>query len=118
MPATEQIHELFDTLLSKTRQQVLRWKPSAEDDTFRLEFKTANLRLSRSTRWDAEAEREIATLKLTVIDGLIRIVEEYRPETPEETERLEELYVLARRSALQTENVLDKLLLELQTTQK
>jgi hypothetical protein len=118
MPATEQMLDLIDTLLRKTRENALKWKTSVDDETFRLESNAANLRLSRSKRWDADEEREFTNLTLTVLDSLSRIVEEYRPETSEECERMEELYALARRSALQTEKVLDKLLDELQSAGK
>lgn len=118
MPATEQMLELIDTLLRKTSENALKWTPSMDDETFRLESNAANLRLTRSQRLDPDEEREFTILTLTVLDSRSRIVEEYRPETPRECERMEELYALARRSALQTEKVLGQLLQELQTAGK
>lgn len=134
MSTTQRIDDLIALLIKGTGDGSLRWQVTADEDTFRLASPSANLRITRSEQFDPESEESYVTRRLSVLNDKGMVIEEYSPEAVaaerqaaldakgafqmgspgrEETGKFDSLYANARRSAYNTDEVLDKLMKEL-----
>ena len=106
MATSQRIEELIKLLINGTKNGTLKWEPSADEYTFRLSSRTANVRITK--------EETVGTFRrLTVINEVGRVIEEYSPKQANEIEEFDELFDEARRSASNTDEVLDELMKEL-----
>jgi hypothetical protein len=110
MSTEERIEELIELLIRGTSNRSLRWETTADEDAFRLSSPTANIRLAKSEGFNQEAMEPYTSRILTVLNDKGRVVEQYYPEGATEQSRFDELFLLARRSACRTDEILDGLI--------
>jgi hypothetical protein len=115
MSTAERIEALMQLLLRGTRDNALQWQPTADENAFRLSSPTANIRLNRSEAFDELEHESYFHRTLSVLNDQARLIEEYSPTTAAAKQAFDELYALARRSAYNTDAVLEKLMTELQS---
>jgi hypothetical protein len=113
MPTPKRIEQLLDLLLERTNDGALKWQTTADEYTFRLASRAANVRVTRSEEYDREKGAPYIVRRLSVTSELGRVIEEYSPAAPQDQARFDLLFSEARRSASNTGEVLDKLMKEL-----
>ena len=132
MPTTQRIDELIALLIKGTDDGSLKWQVTADEDTFRLASPSANLRISRSEKYDPSSEQSYVLRSLSILNDKGRVIEEYSPDAVARdnifdakyatgpasareiaTSNFDSLYAKARRSAYNTDEVLEKLMKEL-----
>lgn len=109
----DKVRFLIDALISNSHFNLLDWQSTNDEHTFRLTRTAANLRLYRREHFDPEMEDTSVTRYLEVVNDKGRVIEEYFPNTPEEFHKFDRLFGMARRSAYKTDQVLDKLIEEI-----
>lgn len=109
----QRVEDLIDLLITGTKVGTLKWEPTADEDTFRLRSSAANVRVTRTEGYNREEESEFTARRLSVLNDTGRLVEEYDPSGHQQLEKFDSLFAEARRSAHNTEEVLDKLMKEL-----
>jgi hypothetical protein len=101
-------------LLDATRDGKVNWRETADDDTFMVELKDVFIHVERGRRVDEEGE--LSTWhRAYLIDRKGRLVDEIGSNDMDDRTVLAEIFELARRSALETDNLLDKVAADLQT---
>ncbi len=113
MPATRRLDGLVHILTIRTEDGTLKWHPTADENTFRLSAPSANVRVTRSEEFDREAETPYTVRRLAVLNDKARVIEEYHPETIDQLAGFDSLFAEARRSAYDTDDILDKLMKDL-----
>jgi hypothetical protein len=113
MSTEQKIKDLFGLLGRGTRGNLLKWQITADEDSFRLTTQAANVRITRSEGYDQEKTETFVSRKLLVFNDKSRIVEEWSPSTAAECQEFDSLYVDARRTAYDTDDVLDRLMFDL-----
>ena len=108
MKLEEKLTHLTALLLEKTREGKVIWKPSATDDVFVSSFRNYGV----SIRKGFFADFELNLIDMT--GAVFESIKETIPHQPEH-KKLEELFILARRSAHNAEESLDTLLQELES---
>jgi hypothetical protein len=100
-------------LIHGTETGALEWQSTADEDSFRLSYPAANIRLTRSVERD-EAEHEMVR-SLSILNDKGRVIEEYSPRGATEDEEFDRVFDHARRSAYKTDQVLDHLMDEIRS---
>lgn len=115
MPTTtaNRLKELIRRLLEGTRASRLEWQVTAEENTFRLASRSANARITSEARYHEEAGETLPYRCVENLNDKGRVLEEYFANDDDVRKDFYELFALARRSALKTDEVLDKLLSEI-----
>ena len=114
MSMSERMDGLMRLLASGTSRKSLQWQVTADEDAFRLASAAGNVRIVRVEGFDRDAEETCVDRTLCVLNERGRTIEEYHPESAAERGLFDDLFVLARRSASNSDEVLDKLIGELQ----
>ena len=99
------LDQILSGLIRRTQDGKLKWKPLAQRDRFTTSVDVISVAIFES---DSIAGRGY---QLDILDESGELVESLRYDdtTREQDEQLERLYVLARRSALEIDSVLEKL---------
>ena len=115
MSTEERLESLISKLIYATREGYLQWSPTADDTSFRVSFQSGNISLKKDNGYDPEMMEPYETRQLSVYNDKGRLIEEYHPSfSPTDTTKdFDELFTLARRSAYDTNNVLDALIGEI-----
>jgi hypothetical protein len=115
-PTQQRIKLLIEMLVRGTNRNLLKWQVTADEDAFRLTSSAANVRISRSEGFDAEAQESYVSRRISVLNDKGRVIEEWQPTMQVELQEFDELFTSARRSAYQTDAVLDKLMNDLRAS--
>ena len=115
MSVERQVEELVELLIQGTENRSLQWQATADENAFRLTSATGNVRISRSEVFDQEQMDYFTARSLCILNDKGRVVEERSPQLGAESQRFDDLFVLARRSAHQTQDVLEKIMRELRS---
>lgn len=114
MATSQRVKDLVGLLLKRTRDGALKWQTTADENTFRLASRTANVRATKSEVVDPAALTPVELRRLSVTNEFGRVIEEYFPESPLEIDQFDQLFSVARRSASNTDDVLEELMKELE----
>ena len=97
-----ELGQILERLVQRTTEGKLKWSRSVETDRFVASVDAISIVI---------AETRSLNYRLDILDESGQTVEslDYRDTTREQNEQLARLYVLARRSALNTEATLQKL---------
>ena len=97
-----------------TSSKFLSWEATADDNTFRLSTPTANIRITQQDGFDQEVMEPYVSRSLQILNSKGRVIEEhYYPTSSSSGPSFDNLFVLARRSAYDTDKVLDQLLADI-----
>jgi hypothetical protein len=113
MSTAQRIKDLIELLIRGTHARSLEWQSTADENSFRLTSPAANIRLTRSQEF-YEGEPYMSLI-LSIYNDKGRVIEQYSPSGASEDEIFDELFMLARRSAYKTDEVLEKLMYEIQS---
>ena len=108
----QKIEQLVQIIFDKTADKSIQWMTTPDEDAFRLSSETANVRIVNGSEVDWRGE-DCAKRVLEIFNEKGRIVAAYRPRNDSQMRHFEELFDLARRSAYNTDDILDKLLKEI-----
>ena len=115
MTSTDHLRdELIRLLIRATEEQSVSWQPTADEDAFRLNSKLGNIRISKPERFDQEMMDSYTVRNLSILNDRGRVVEEFAPEQGDETD-FDKLFTLARRSAHNTDAILEGMINEFKT---
>ena len=116
--AMPRVEELINLLVDGTMGGQLKWQATVDEDTFRLTSPSANVRLTRSDSFTEGVNGSFpepnVLRRLSVLNSTGRIVAEYHPENEENTAKFDSLFEQARWSAHNTDQVIERLMKELQ----
>ncbi len=113
MATNPKMSALLNLLKNGTESRRLQWQTTPDGNTFRVSLNNGLVRLSRN---ESEALFPVhVTYTLTILDPSGQLIDDYTPEGEEEKNTLSQLFGLARRSALNLENILDDMLGELKS---
>jgi hypothetical protein len=115
-PTEQRIKQLIEMLVRGTKRNLLKWQVTADEDAFRLTSAAANVRIWRSEGYDGEAQESYISRRVSVLNDKGRVIEEWDPAMQGEQQEFDELFTSARRSAYQTDDVLDKLMNDLRAS--
>ena len=115
-PTEQRINELIKMLVRGTNQNLLKWQVTADEESFRLASPAANVRITRSEGYSADVPEGYVSRQLSILNDKSRVIEELTPKTSIEAEEFDSLFIDARRSAYQTDHVLDKLMNDLRAS--
>jgi hypothetical protein len=115
MSTAQRIKDLIQLLMRGTRAGSLKWQPTADEDSLRLSFPAGNIRLTRSLAYCAEEPEPYVSRSLLILNDKVRVIEEYSPSGSRDNEEFDELFTLARRSAYDTDEVLERLMGEIES---
>ncbi len=115
-PTEQRIKQLIEMLVRGTKRNLLKWQVTADEDAFRLTSTAANVRIWRTEGYDGEAQQSYVSRRVSVLNDKGRVIEEWDPEMQGEQQEFDELFTSARRSAYQTDDVLDKLMNDLRAS--
>lgn len=113
MPINPKLEALLALLKNGTEARRLHWQTTPDANTFRVSLGTGLVRLWKNESYLATTPGGYYTL--TILDHSGQLVDEYTPEGEQERASLAELFGMARRSALNLDNILDEMLAELQS---
>jgi hypothetical protein len=114
MSMEQRIKELIKLLVRATCDKSLYWHTTADENTFRLVSPTGNIRLTRSEGFDQEMQPYVSR-SLSILNDKGRVIEEYFPSGAADCGDFDELFKLARRSAYRTDEVLERIMDEIQS---
>lgn len=108
MKLDAKLNRVTTLLLQKTREGKVQWKPSATDDVFVSSFGEYGVSIRKG---------HYSSFELSLMDKTGAVFESIFEAASEKSEylRLEELFILARRSAYNIEESIDTLLQELES---
>ncbi len=107
----EKIRQLVRQLVTNTKGGNVKWTDTGLEDAFRAHFKGGMVRVQKTMRID-EAVGEVTDYSLTLLDRNGKELEDYYPPALTPEDDLANLWILARRSARSTVDVLENLLKE------
>ena len=117
MSTETRLKSLIERLIVVTRDGRLEWKPTSDEDSFRVTFHAGNISIKKTEGFDPEDMESYLNRSLSVFNEKGRLIEEYIPSfdgmTINEIKEFDELFTLARRSAFNTDDVLDALMGEI-----
>lgn len=105
---------LLDRLLHLSRDGLLSWSETADEETFRTVFKGGMVNIARDRRMTEEGERAL-TYYAELLNEDNAVVEEFLPAEDAEISLLADLYEAARSRARRSEDVFRKIESELQS---
>jgi hypothetical protein len=112
MSMEQRIKDLINLLILGTRNNSLEWEPTADEDSIRLICPTGNIRLTRSEEFSEEGPSWSRVLSILNDKG--RVIEQYAPSGAADQGVFDELFFLARRSAYNADEILERLMGEIQ----
>jgi hypothetical protein len=112
MFSNNEMMDLVGRLFIATRQGRIKWQDTAEEEMFRTNFKQGSVRVGVVGGYNEEVG-EFQQFKIVVLNKEGKIADEYIPDSASDISRCKELFVLARRSARDTDNVLSEIFEEL-----
>lgn len=121
MPTDAKLEKIIELLKNLTEAGRLGWTDTPDEATFRASLESGSVRITkgRTNLFPTSGTAFITTVSpvdsylLTILDGNGVPIEEFRPKEQKEVDALDNLYTLARRSALNTDNILDNIIQEL-----
>ena len=111
--SSRKIERLIQVIADNTANKSLQWATTPDEDAFRLASDTANVQIQKFEVNDDEMEQSLTRRVLEIFNRQGRLVEEYKPRDEIQVKAFDELFDLARRSAYDTDDLLDKLLEEI-----
>lgn len=113
MPTNPKIAALLDLLKNGTETRRLQWQTTPDGNTFRVALAHGMVRLSRNESESPEPLQMNYTL--TILDRSGQLIDDYIPGGEEEKAAFAQLFGMARRSALNLDDILDDMLEELKS---
>jgi hypothetical protein len=110
MTTEQRLSALVIKLKEATLAESITWEATADEDAFRLSIPTANVRITMRDGFDQERGESYVSRSVQVLNDKGRVIEDYSPKPPF-PDGFDELFKLARRSAYNTDRVLDQLLI-------
>ncbi len=110
----EKIERLINVLYNKTANHSVQWAVTSEEDAFRLPSDAANVRIERKEIFNQDHGEMYTKRVLEIFNKQGRLVDDYSPQSALEEKYFDDLFSLARRSAHNTDDLLDQLLDEIQ----
>ena len=114
MSANPKFEAFLSGLLNATRNGEVDWRDTADDDTFMVELKHGFVHIERLRQLDDE-DRPFVTFRAYLYDRKGRLADEISSGQMTIASVLIELFELARRSARETDSLLDQVAADLQT---
>jgi len=99
--------ELIRLLTKATEERFIQWESTADEVAFRLTSELGNIRISKSEEFDREMMESYTNRQLSILNDRGRTIEEFFPETASEVSDFDKLYALARRSAYNTDSIIE-----------
>jgi hypothetical protein len=112
MSVEQRIRDLIELLIRGTRKSSLEWQSTADENSFRLSAPAGNIRLTRSE--ESYEDGVLLSRILSILNDKGRVIEQYSPSGASEEGVFDELFTLARRSAYKSNEVLERLMGEIQ----
>jgi len=110
---TDKFLKLMNELKRATIEGRISWEETADEEEFRAVLKPGMVRVGRRPAYDADDEAT-TVFAITLLNQEGRVVEEFVAHQPASLEPAEELFELARRTALKGEKLLDDFLADLE----
>lgn len=110
MGASPKFRKLLEDLRDATLQGKLQWSETADESEFRVNFDYAMIRVGQA--YSADGDTYVLSASLLTPKG--RVVEQFTASGGMDYALLEELYDLARRSALKADDLLDRVISEVE----
>ena len=111
---SDKIMKLLDKLKEATQGGRTRWAETADEDEFRVVFKTGMVRVGRAEAFDEDSGLWEKGYTATFLNRDGRVVEEFTRCRGEGHGLMAELFELARRSARRGDSLLDEMLAEVE----
>ena len=105
---------LLHDLKTLTEQGRVTWSETADEDEFRVALKSGFLQISRGTSYTEEGDA-VRHYVVTVLNREAKLVEELIGTEAATVELLRDLHELARRSARRGDNVIDDMLMDVES---
>ena len=108
MDANPKFLKLLKRLTDLTASGRLSWKPTASSKCFRLSTQDGMIEIGTDSGYDDDEPNSLQMAKLIDTNG--RVIESVSMRSMDSRNELTDLYEVARRSALQADDVIDRML--------